>query len=155
MSAAVTVSTRKAQIPLEPAHDLGAVLERYRVSLLILSGPAIGLEIPAEQEQLTVGRGPGVDVALDNPSLARAHFAIEFSGLGFRLRALTDDRGVRLNGSEVTLCELHDGDRILIGDATLQFVQSERPHLNTPTAAGAGVLFGSVAVWPIPRLQRV
>lgn len=150
-SAGVTVSTRTALIPLEPAHDLGAVLERYRVSLLILSGPATGLEIPVEQEQLTVGRGPGVDVAVDNPSLAPAHFAIELSGLGFRLRALTEDRGVRLNGSEVTLGELHDGDRIRIGDEILQFIQSERPHLNTP-AAGASVLPGPVAVWPVPRL---
>ena len=107
----------------------------------------------AEQQQLTVGRGPGVDVALDNPSLARAHFAIEFSGLGFRLRALTEDRGVRLNGSEVTLCELHDGDRIRIGDATLQFVQSERPHLKH---SGGGRRQSAVrlscGVAPIPRL---
>ncbi len=152
MSAAVTVSTGTAQIPLEPAHDLGAVLERYRVSLVILSGPAIGLEIPAEQQQLTVGRGPGVDVALDNPSLARAHFAIEFSGLGFRLRALTEDRGIRLNGSEVTLCELHDGDRIRIGDAALQFVQSERPHLKHTGGRRQSAVRLSCGVAPIPRL---
>ena len=54
---------------------------------MILSGEARGLEYRLDQPRTAVGRGPGVDLALDDASLRTRHALVEFRGGGFVLRA--------------------------------------------------------------------
>ena len=48
------------------------------------------MEHVLDQPRVRIGRGPGVDLALDHPSLDREHAVLEFDGTGYRLRLLRD-----------------------------------------------------------------
>ena len=67
------------------SQALSDFLTRYRPALVILSGEARGLEYRLDQPRTAVGRGPGVDLALDDASLRTRHALVEFSGRGFVL----------------------------------------------------------------------
>ncbi len=104
------VASRRASVA-----DLGAFLEQFHSSLIILSGLAHGMEIPLDQARLTLGRGPGVDLAFDDPSLSRVHAVIEFNGSGFRVRDLAGTGGIRVNGESVLTTRLSNGDTLQLG----------------------------------------
>ena len=117
-------------------EDLGSFLEQFHSSLIILSGLARGMEIPLDQARMTLGRGPGVDVAFDDPSLSRVHAAIEFTGSGFRVRDLGSTAGVRVNGESLLTTSLANGDQLQLGDQRIEFVEA-------PTASEGARRLGS------------
>ncbi len=97
---------------------LGDFLARYRAALVILSGEARGLEYGLDQNRTAVGRGPGVDLALDDDSLRCQHALVEFRGGHFVLRDFASD--------DVPALELKDGDRFRLGRLELQFTLAAR-----------------------------
>jgi predicted component of type VI protein secretion system len=108
---------------MEPASrplrsKLSEFLTRYRPALVILSGQARGLEFRLDQPRTALGRGPGVDLALDDASLETRHAWVEFHGGGFVLRSAATD------GSPAF--ELKDGDRFLLGTLELQYTLAAR-----------------------------
>ncbi len=105
---------------------LAEYLGRYAPSIMILSGREKGTELALDQRRLTLGRGPGVDLAVDDAAMAREHAAIEFGENGFAISCL-NGHGLLLNGGEVNGAELKDGDRFGLGEHTFLFVCPERP----------------------------
>lgn len=102
------------------SRALSEFLTRYRPALVILSGEARGLEYRLDQRRTAVGRGPGVDLALDDASLRTRHALVEFRRGGFVLRqADIDSEG---DGA----LELKDGDRFRLGRLELQFTLAAR-----------------------------
>jgi predicted component of type VI protein secretion system len=99
---------------------LAEYLDRYRAALVILSGDARGLEYRLDQPRTALGRGPGVDLALDDASLRCKHASVEFQSGVFVLCDL-DAEGRAERG-----LELKDGDRFRLGDLELGFTQSLR-----------------------------
>jgi predicted component of type VI protein secretion system len=99
------------------ARNLSDFLTRYRPALVILTGEARGLEYRLDQPRTAVGRGPGVDLALDDESLRTRHALVEFRSGGFVLRHADAD------GSAL---ELKDGDRFHLGALELQFTLEAR-----------------------------
>ena len=65
--------------------SLSDFLSRYRPALVILTGQARGLEYRLDQPRTAVGRGPGVDLALDDESLRTRHALVEYRGGRFVL----------------------------------------------------------------------
>lgn len=118
-------STRELESPAETV-GLGRFLEKFRASLVAISGGAEGTEIPLDQQRLTIGRGPGVDWTFDSDALSRQHAAIEFGSDGFWIRDLDSTNGVELNGERVQSSALHHGDRFKLGDQAFQIVIEER-----------------------------
>ena len=105
--------------------------DRYAARLVIIEGPLAGTEFPVMQTPLTVGRGPGVDVAIGDPSMSRQHAVIEYRGGGFEIRDLNSTNGVMIAGEPVGAAELRHGDRFELGSQMLQFVieqQEEQPE---------------------------
>ena len=100
------------------AEFLGA----FRASLVILSGAARGAELPLDQQRITLGRGPGVDLCFEDAEMARAHVAIEFSGGSFQIRALAHGKLLFLNGGETAGTLLKNEDRFRLGSHTFQFL---------------------------------
>ena len=74
-----------------------------------------------DQRRVTLGRGPGVDLALDDPSLAREHAVLEFAEQGFRLRGFRDDSEITLNGGPVRLATLKPNDRFQLGALSFSY----------------------------------
>ncbi|MHC4448178.1 MAG: FHA domain-containing protein [Planctomycetota bacterium] len=127
------VSVKATRKLPKPRSDGGPArfLARFQASLVILSGGASGIEYTLDQETISLGRGPGVDLAFDDPAMSRAHAALELVEGGFRIRDLGSTNGIRLNDDPVQVAELKHGDRFQLGDHTFQYVLEEResqPH---------------------------
>jgi predicted component of type VI protein secretion system len=102
------------------SQALSDFLTRYRPALVILSGEARGLEYRLDQPRTALGRGPGVDLALDDASLRTRHAFVEFRGSGFVLRPADPEAESR------SPLELKDGDRFHLGALELQFTLEAR-----------------------------
>jgi len=99
---------------------------RQRASLVILEGGAEGTEFELERERCVIGRGPGVDLALDDSAMSRQHAAFERTATGWRVRDLGSTNGVRVNGAPVQGADLKHGDRIELGEHVLQYLVEAR-----------------------------
>ena len=101
-------------------------LGRYDARLILVSDSDVGREIPLDRERLGLGRGPGVEVAFDDPSMSRQHAVIEFVNEGFRVRDLGSTNGVLLNGKPVQAADIKHGDQLDIGSRRMTLVIDER-----------------------------
>jgi predicted component of type VI protein secretion system len=106
--------------PATASQALSDFLSRFRPALVILTGEARGMEYRLDQPRTAVGRGPGVDLALDDASLRTRHALVEFRGGGFVLRAAD------LESETQSSLELKDGDRFHLGALELQFTLEAR-----------------------------
>lgn len=77
-----------------------------------------GEVIPLRNEVTTVGRGLGVDVRLDDPSVSRLHAEIVRRGLYYYVTDLgLSHNGTRVNGRPIARRVLDDGDVLTFGTA--------------------------------------
>ncbi len=74
----------------------------------------------------SLGRNEANDILLDDPKISSFHGNILNREDGFHLLDLKSRNGTLVNGSPITACALHDGDRIAFGDIMLRF-QSQSP----------------------------
>ena len=82
-----------------------------------------GEAIPLRNEITTIGRGLGVDVRLDDPSVSRLHAEIVRRGPYFYLADLGLSRnGTRVNGRPIARRVLDDGDVLTFGSARCAIV---------------------------------
>ena len=107
-------------------RDAGAFLDAHCVSIVSLSGADAGSEHVLEQGCVSLGRGPGVDLAFDDTAMSREHAVLEASERGFRIRDLGSTNGTRVNGSPAQSAELKHRDRFEIGEHVFQYVVEER-----------------------------
>ena len=122
--------TRKLEL-----HDMGrpaGFLAKHSAMLVFATGPLAGSEFQLEKDRVTLGRGPGVDLLLDDASVSHQHAALELAGAGFRIRDLGSTNGVRVNGSRVAGADLKHGDRLEIGSLSFRYVVEARAA-QTPT----------------------
>lgn len=116
-------------IKLPRGESLGRVfLATHRATLVIVEGGAAGAEYEIRENGVTVGRGPGVDIALQDDAMSKTHAAFEPAERGVRVRDMGSTNGIAVNGSRVDAADLKHGDRIEIGSHVFQFVleSSER-----------------------------
>jgi len=119
--------TRRLDAP-ESSDALSRFLERWKATLVIVSGGGAGSEIDLCRRTTTIGRGPHTDLAVEDDSMSRQHAAIEFGGEGFRVRDLGSMNGVLVNGAEVKSADLKGGDRLQLGEHVFQILIEARPH---------------------------
>ncbi len=119
---------RTREIPTEGGENspFAEFLTRFQPSVVILSGSAKGTEFTVDHERVTIGRGPGVDLAFADDSMSREHAALEFTREGFCLRDLESTNGTLLNGGALRVGEIKHGDKFQLGDLQFQFVVEER-----------------------------
>ena len=84
------------------------------------------MEHVLDQHRVTLGRGPGVDLALDDESLACQHAALEFVEGGFRLCKLTETAETCVNGGPVEMAPLKPDDRFQLGALFFSYVVERR-----------------------------
>ena len=87
-----------------------------------------GEAIPLRDKVTTVGRGLGVDIRLDDPSVSTLHAEIVRRGPYFYLADLGLSRnGTQVNGDDIgtgTEVPLHSGDRVCLGAWTVLTIES-------------------------------
>lgn len=107
-------------------HGVSDYLRAHEVRLVVIAGPAAGAEFPVRRERHLLGRGPGVDIVLDDQALSRQHAAIEYDGRTFRVRDLGSTNGIAVDGRVVQVAELNGGERIEVGSQVLRYVVEQR-----------------------------
>jgi pSer/pThr/pTyr-binding forkhead associated (FHA) protein len=108
------------------AQQQGAFLARHRAILVLLTGPSSGSEFVLKEPRITLGRGPGVDLAFADTQMSRQHAALDLTEDGYCVRDLGSTNGTLVNGEKVESKTLSHGDRMRIGGSTFQYVVSER-----------------------------
>ena len=98
----------------------------YQAKVVVVSGGAVGEEFSLDQDRVTLGRGPGVDLMFNDPAMSRQHAVLTYTSDGFRLQDLGSTNGVLVNGKPVQAAEIDHGDRFEVGGHELQLVIVER-----------------------------
>jgi pSer/pThr/pTyr-binding forkhead associated (FHA) protein len=111
-------------------------LARHRASLVEVDGPAAGTEYALTAESAIIGRGPQVDILIDDDSMSRQHAAIELLEDGFRIRDMGSTNGVTVNGSTITGADLKHGDHVALGERTLQYLIERCEQVGTYDLSG-------------------
>jgi pSer/pThr/pTyr-binding forkhead associated (FHA) protein len=97
-----------------------------------LADPA-GREHPLTNECVTIGRALENDVVITSKRVSREHARVRREGWRVILEDLGSTNGTFLNDERVlTSMELHDGDRITIGDVTFVFNDPDITYRDTP-----------------------
>jgi hypothetical protein len=106
--------TRAKAIRLEAAPQ-----GRY---LSVESGEEVYL-VPLDRPVIHIGRGLSADVRLEDVQVSRRHAIIAQRGDGARVLDDRSSHGTFLNGREVTVGYLADGDVLRLGRVVLRFVE--------------------------------
>ena len=101
-------------------------LAEVRASLVVLEGGVAGVEHEIERPRTSIGRGPGVDLAFQDPAMSKEHACLEWADGRLRLRDLGSTNGVRVNGALVQVSDLKHGDRFQLGEHVFQLVLEQR-----------------------------
>jgi pSer/pThr/pTyr-binding forkhead associated (FHA) protein len=115
--------TRKVATQMEGQKGF---LDTHSASIVFASGPMAGSEVVLEKERVTLGRGTGVDVIVQDASISHVHAALELTSEGFRLRDLGSTNGVLVNGATVEVADLKHGDRFQLGAVAFRYLEEAR-----------------------------
>ena len=95
--------------------DVAGDLPRYRLFVN-------GTHIAPTREEAIIGRHSGCDVWIDSPDISRRHARIRIQSNAIVLEDLGSKNGTWVGAERVeSPRELHDGDRIRVGDMTVIF----------------------------------
>ncbi len=100
-------------------------------SLRILQGNAAERSIPLTEGKYEIGRGEDVAIQIDSRSVSRKHAEVIVERSMVRLLDCGSQNGTILNGKQVTMAELHPGDRIEIGEVQLEYISDIPESIDT------------------------
>ncbi len=90
---------------------------------------------PLAGEEVRIGRGPGNEIRLPDPSVSRHHAVLERDPRGWVIRDLESTNGTRHNGARVQRAAIAPGDRLKIGAFELAVEDEAADATRTPPAA--------------------
>lgn len=110
--------------------------------LIIRTGAQMGMEFPADQPVVRLGRGSGNDITLQDSQSSRHHAEITQQGGRTFIRDLGSTNGTFVNDERVIGSQpLQPGDRVRIGDTVLGYEGG--------LAVGAGAAVGAATDWDV------
>jgi hypothetical protein len=85
------------------------------------------LLIPLDKPIMHLGRGLSADVRLEDPQVSRRHAIVAQRGDGVRVLDDRSSNGTFVNGREVTVDTLADGDVLRLGRIVLRYIEVAPP----------------------------
>ena len=98
-------------------------------SIRFLTGPLAGKSFPIDKPITTIGREPGNDIVVFDPSVSRQHAQITWNGNTWAIQKLAQQNKLSLNQREVNQSPLNDRDTIALGQGTTFLFLIENIHL--------------------------
>lgn len=108
-----------------PAKSGGNIPERFRASLVIVTGYAEGMEYPLIKACTVLGRDKTADIPVKDALVSRQHAAIQYEEGRFLLKDMGSTNGTLLNGALIETALIRNKDRFSIGDTIIQFIVEE------------------------------
>ena len=96
-----------------------------KCQLSIIEGPDKGKKYALVKSATKIGKKENNDFIVSDSTVSRNHMIIEYSSDSFQLRDLGSTNGTYVNGTRVKEAYLVPGDRIKLGNTTLEFVAFE------------------------------
>jgi predicted component of type VI protein secretion system len=84
------------------------------------------MEYVLDQRRVSIGRGPGVDLALEDPSLVGHHAIFEFCDGGFSLKKMSEEARISVNGCSMETAVLKAEDRFQLGGLSFSYLVEPR-----------------------------
>jgi hypothetical protein len=103
--------------PPSPRAPAEPTAMRAALELVDQAGQRIALP-----NQAIIGRMPGCDVQLDDPSVSRRHARISRANTGWLIEDLGSTNGVTVNGASVEREYLNGGEDIELGNVRMRFL---------------------------------
>lgn len=103
-------------------EDGPEVVSLRKCQLVAIEGPNKGKKITLSKEVTTVGKRETNDLSLEDKTVSRNHFEIQFNADSFILKDLDSTNGTYLNGSKVKEAYLAPGDVIKAGNSLIEFI---------------------------------
>lgn len=101
--------------------------EAMEACLLVVQGNELARRFRLQQDDRVIGRSIQADIQIPAEGVSRVHARIEHKNIGvYQLIDLESTNGTFVNGARIQEHTLQNGDRILLGDTTLRFLQSPR-----------------------------
>ena len=94
-------------------------------------------ERPLVDGEITIGRGSGCDIVIDDATVSRSHVRLRVAGDNVGVDDLGSRNGTLVNGELVAQAELRPGDTITVGRVTFELRAADAPGKAT---AGATIV---------------
>ena len=121
--------------------------------LVATGGPAAGSRVALGPGKYTVGRDPGADITIDDPSLSRRHFTVSIGRDGsVEIGDAGSSNGTAIEGTGIPNESVHrvaPGDAVEAGRSTFAVTAPEAPSRTTSTSGGSTIGFNRQ-----PRVSR-
>ena len=109
-----------------PDEERSATVRGLRIRWAGADGRAVERRLDAGS--LTIGRGSGCDLVFQDPTLSRSHARLDVRDDVVTVVDLGSRNGTLVNGESVASAELRHGDRVTVGNQTLEFLtQADAP----------------------------
>src|SRR5713101_7373364 len=87
-------------------------------SIQFLTGPLAGNTVQISKTTMTIGREPGNDVVISDPTVSRQHARLSYNGSQWNIEKLNPQNTIAVNRREVQQTVISDRDTISIGPGT-------------------------------------
>ena len=90
------------------------------------------VEKPLNKTPITIGRQPGLDLTIPARGASREHVRIgRLKDGSWAMKDLGSTNGTKLNGEKVDAARLKHGDKLELGEHTLQYLVERRERVRT------------------------
>ncbi len=96
-------------------------------ALVANSGPSVGMRYDINKPTISIGRGFGNDIVIDDPRVSRHHAEIRVTGGKACIYDLKSTNGTWVNGHRVTERALANGDEVSFGGVEYFFESAPEP----------------------------
>jgi two-component system cell cycle response regulator len=104
----------------------GAITESQRAALVVLAGVDVGEVVQLDNPVVLIGRDGSCNMTLKDESISRFHASIKIHQNGtVIIQDLNSTNGTYVNGNQVQIEELKEGDKILLGKNTVIKYQTQ------------------------------
>jgi hypothetical protein len=130
---------------IAPASDASALLDHATLGravaralappgrYLVVEDDGKELLIPLDRPILHIGRGISADIRIEDARVSRRHAIVAQRGDGVRLLDDRSSNGTFVNGDQVTIAYLNDGDVVGFGLVSMRFAEIEPAYRRAPS----------------------